>query len=136
MEEYDTLDVKAETHELSVDEADRFKHILAELCSFWIIEEIKAKQRSRDRDVCEGDRNTAYFHALANQRRRNKMIPMLDGPDGPVTETKKMLDIAKTYYKDLFGAEERPDIRLLYNFFLPKEKVTVENEMLESRFTL
>jgi hypothetical protein len=103
MEEYDELDVKAETHELSEDEAGRFKQILAELSSFWIIEEIKAKQRSRDRDVCEGDRNTAYFHALANQRRRKKMIPVLEGPDGPVTETKKMLEIAKDFYKDLFG---------------------------------
>jgi hypothetical protein len=36
-----------------------------------------------------------------------------------------MLEIAKACYKDLFGAEERPDIRLLDNFFLPEEKVTV-----------
>jgi hypothetical protein len=41
------------------------------------------------------------------------MIPVLDGPEGPVTDTKDMLEIAKVYYKDLFGAEERPDIRLL-----------------------
>jgi hypothetical protein len=65
------------------------------------------------------------------------MIPVLDGPDGPVTETKDMLEVAKKYYKDLFGAEERPDIRLLDIFFIPEEKVTVEeNDMLGSRFTL
>jgi hypothetical protein len=136
MEEYDTLDIKAESQELLVGGAKRFKQILAELSSFWLIEEIKAKQRSRDKNICEGDRNTASFHALANQRRRKKMIPVLDGPEGPVTEAKEMLEIAKNYYKDLFGAEERPDIRLLDNFFLPEEKVTLEeNDMLGSRFT-
>jgi hypothetical protein len=36
------------------------------------------------------------------------MIPVLEGPDGPVSETKGMLEIAKNYYKDLFGVEDRP----------------------------
>jgi hypothetical protein len=39
------------------------------------------------------------------------MIPILEGPDGPLSETKGMLDIAKQYYKELFGAKDRPDIR-------------------------
>jgi hypothetical protein len=80
----------------------------------------KAKQRSRDKDICEGDRNTAYSHALADQRRRKKTIPVLEGPDGPVTETKGMLYIAKNYDKELFCVEDRPDIRLMEGFFLPE----------------
>jgi hypothetical protein len=35
---------------------------------------------SRDKDICEGDKNTTYFHALANQRRRKKKILVLEGP--------------------------------------------------------
>jgi hypothetical protein len=66
MEEFDALDIKAETQELVDGEAERFRKILEELSAFCLIEEIKAKQRSRDKDICEGDRNTAYFHALAN----------------------------------------------------------------------
>jgi hypothetical protein len=66
------LDTKAEFQELLVVRADRLKDILAELSNYWLLDEIKAKQRSRNRDICEEDMNTDYFHALANQRRRKK----------------------------------------------------------------
>lgn len=70
MSEFDALDIKSETSELSEDEQNRFKQICAEIQNLWLKDEVKAKQRSRDRDIMEGDRNTAYFHAVANQRRR------------------------------------------------------------------
>jgi hypothetical protein len=122
MEEYDALDILSETQVLSDQERSRLTFILRDLNSYWIIEETKDRQRSRDRDILEGDRNTAYFHAVANQRRRKKMIHVLDDPDGPETETDKMLKIATSYYKDLFKQESRPDIRLKPDFFSAEEK--------------
>jgi hypothetical protein len=50
-----------------------------------------AKQRSRDRNIVEGDRNTSYIHAVANQRRRKKLIRVLDVSDGPSPRTKTCL---------------------------------------------
>jgi hypothetical protein len=48
------------------------------------MEEIKIRQRARDRDILEGDRNTAYFHAMANYRSRKKCIDYLESPIGHV----------------------------------------------------
>jgi hypothetical protein len=62
---------------------------------------------------------------------------VLDGHDGPVTETKYMIKVATSFYKKLFGKEDRLDIRLKDVFFSNNEKVTPEeNITLESRFTL
>jgi hypothetical protein len=38
IEEYDTLDIKAESQELLAGESERFKQILAEMSSFCLIE--------------------------------------------------------------------------------------------------
>lgn len=46
MHEYDLLDIKSETTELSDDEKIRFKQILQEIRSIWLKEEVKARQRS------------------------------------------------------------------------------------------
>jgi hypothetical protein len=48
------------------------KNLAKELEKLWAIEEIKARQRASDRNILEGDRNTAYFHAIANHWARKK----------------------------------------------------------------
>ena len=69
-------------------------------------------QRSREWNIIEGDRNTAFFHAKANQRRRKTQLAILEGPCGLVHTTPEMLDIATDYYKNLFGFEPRGDVSL------------------------
>jgi hypothetical protein len=101
--------------------------------NLWLKEEVKAKQRSRDRDIKEGDRNTSYFHAVANQRRRKMLVHSLDGPDGPATGEKEMIDLATSYYKDLFKLEESSSCSLADDFFSADEKITLEqNASLEA----
>jgi uncharacterized glyoxalase superfamily protein PhnB len=61
---------------------------------------------------------------------------MLEGPDGLVEDTKGMISLAVSYYKKLFGFEEKLDISLVDDFWHDSEKVSeAQNEMLNADFT-
>ena len=136
MEEYDRLDVKMESSSLSEQEELRTGEIYAELQAHWLKEEIKSRQRSRDRDVKERDRNTSYFQSVASQRRRKTYIHSLEGPDGIVTDTPNILKVARDYYKNMFSGDSNRVFLLHRDFFSEEEKVTEsENDTLQKPFT-
>jgi hypothetical protein len=61
---------------------------------------------------------------------------MLEGPDGPVEDTKGMISLAVSYYKNLYGFEEKLDISLVDDFWHDSEKVSkAQNETLNADFT-
>jgi hypothetical protein len=134
--EYDELDVLSETRSLSDQEKERVKQIYVGLSRLWEMEEIKARQRSRQRDVKERDMNTKYFQAVANQRRRKTTLHSLDGPDGTVKTIEEIVKIATNYYRELFKKEIKPDIDIESDFFSEGDKVIAEeNAVLEADFT-
>jgi hypothetical protein len=133
--EYNNLDIVSESRVLSEQERARLKEISIELNRIWEMEEIKARQRVRERDIREGDRNTQYFHIVANQRRKMTVCNM-DGPKGTVETTEEILKVASDYYKDLFKYETRPDINIDEHFFSQEEKVSKEErETLDAPFS-
>ena len=132
----DMLDVSSETHNLSPGDFSRMGDIKKELDEIWKKEESALWQRSRDRKIKEGVRNTAYFHVVANQRRRKNHLSILEGPDGPVYSTKDMMEVATNFYKNLFGFEPKPNIHLDDQFWSDEEMVTeAENTSLERPFS-
>lgn len=58
LEKFDILDVFSESSPLSAPEKDRMIAIQEELEKIWLMEEIKVKQRSRDKQVKEGDKHS------------------------------------------------------------------------------
>jgi hypothetical protein len=110
LKEYNLLDIKLENMCATELERDRMKDIVKELEAIWRLEEIKARQRSRNRAVKEGDKNTTYFQAVANQRNRKKRISGLEGPNGWIDDNKGMLEHVVDFYKSLFGREESSEL--------------------------
>lgn len=107
-----------------------------ELGKIWALEEIKARQRSRDRNLLEGDRNTAYFYAIANQRNRIKRIDCLESPTGLVSNQKGMMRIEVDFYKALFAKEDDVNVKLGNDFWGINDSVTQEeNNALVAPFT-
>jgi hypothetical protein len=115
--EYNWLDEEEERRSLTAEEKDRLRILSRELEHIWSLEEIRARQRARDRIIKEGDRNTSYFHVVANQRCRKKRIECLQGPNGLVNDTSEILKVAASYYKNLFKKEERGVVSLDANFW-------------------
>lgn len=135
-EEFNSLDRKAELADLTPTEKGRLKVVTDKLNELWALEEIKSRQRSRERNILEGDRNTAYFQAVANQRNRKKRVDKLIGPLGMVEDDAEMLKIAVDFYKNLFCKEDRGDISLADSFWSEDEKVsTEESDLLIAPFS-
>jgi hypothetical protein len=133
--ELNRLDLLAEQSMLFVGELDRIRVIKTQLEKLWLMDEIRARQRSRDRDIRRGQEQNLFF-AKANQTRRKKIISGLENNGDLISENEGMLKHAVNFYKTMFGEEAKDNISMDDDFWKYEEKVIEEeNEMLNSQFS-
>ncbi|XP_057779620.1 uncharacterized protein LOC130998207 [Salvia miltiorrhiza] len=78
-------------------------------------EDVMWKQRSRTDWMAEGDRNTSYFHKVAEGRRSRNHIREIKMVDGRVTRKNEEMDeVFRSYFQELFTLESphNPDVVL------------------------
>lgn len=70
-------------------------------------EEIILFQKSREKWIALGDRNTSYFHTSTIIRRRRNRVEMLKNDEGGwISEPKELENLAVSYYKRLYSMED------------------------------
>jgi hypothetical protein len=70
------------------------------------VEEEYWRKRSRLQWTLKGDACTAYFHAIANRRRRKCMIPHLRVDDTEIDDQKGLIDHIYSFYSGHMGQKE------------------------------
>jgi hypothetical protein len=70
-------------------------------------EKLKWKQRAKETWLQFGDRNTKFYHACANQKKRRSQIMKIKDKDGRMCNTQEEIEVAfVSYYKELFTVGE------------------------------
>ncbi|KAF5481894.1 hypothetical protein F2P56_002506 [Juglans regia] len=70
-------------------------------------EDIKWKQRAKRNWYAKGDRNTKYFHACTNQRRRKNTIKQIEDGQGRICKDQEGIEGAfKGYFESLFNSTQ------------------------------
>ena len=100
------IDETADSYDID-EEAWAYRYYLEDqLLQIIRMEEEYWRQRGRVRWALQGDANTAYFHAVANGRRRKCHISSLSSPSGPISGKQAIQANIYDFYRELLGTEE------------------------------
>jgi len=101
------LDSAQERRQLSEAENGLRKRLKMRCLGLSSLERTMARQRSRVRQLSEGDANTAYFHLIARGRKRHNFIPALSVDDHIITDHCVMELALHSHFAGVFGSAAR-----------------------------
>ena len=99
---------------------DDIRKVRLTLNSWLDTEEIMWKQRSRNRYLKEGDRNTSFFHTKASNRKQRNWIQGLEDDNGAWQEGLDDIEhVATQYFSSLFTSSRPGEMTELLNAVSP-----------------
>jgi hypothetical protein len=96
------LDLVEETRPLSVDEKSKKELTIVELDKLFLMEEISWRQKSRALWLQEGDKNSKFFHRLANSHRNANSITRLSMDGNMSYNQDDIRDHIASFYERLY----------------------------------
>jgi hypothetical protein len=134
------LQIEAKTKELlSVQMSDNSdaqveeNRIKEELHIMLEQEELKWKQRAKVNWLQNGDRNTKFFHAYANQRKKRNQISKIIDKDGRLCSSKEDIEEAFiSFFKELFTASQHLEVEPCTISLVQKVSPDMNRKLLSS----
>jgi hypothetical protein len=105
MEELARLDPKEGAGRLLESEWKERCELEKKMMQTYAIEEAYWYKRGGEKWILQGDANTAFFHSLANGRRRRKLIVSLEDGENVINGIEDLKNHITSFYKNLFGSE-------------------------------
>jgi hypothetical protein len=106
------LDAQADIRDLSPDEWNKRYEMEADLEHIYEMEELFWHKRCGEMTLLQGDRNTEFFHRMANGRRRKCLILSLEDEGRELTSKEDLKSHIIEYYKSLFRADNLSTVHL------------------------
>ncbi|RVW74087.1 putative ribonuclease H protein [Vitis vinifera] len=119
---------------LSMAEAEQIKEAKDAFYKWVLMEEIQWRQKSRELWLKEGDRNTGYFHRMANAHRRNNSLDRITINGEMLTEDQEVREGIVNAFQNLLSEETgwRADIEgLQLKQLNSREAENLEEEVME-----
>ncbi|XP_077249381.1 uncharacterized protein LOC143888877 [Tasmannia lanceolata] len=89
----------------SAEDFEQQGRLIQEHKELLMLEEISWRQRSRVKWLLEGDKNTAFFHAIASARRRRNRIESLEVEGEIVSDRERIIEEIIAFYRSLYSAD-------------------------------
>lgn len=135
-EELENLEKIEEDNFLDAEKLNRKTFIQFELLRLLEEEESYWHKRANSTWLLKGDSNTAFFHRVANGKKRKNTIFSLKHEDQTIEGDEALVDHATQFYKGLFGPSASSSIQMKPGCWGPNEMITSqENEELEKLFS-